>query len=1042
MIPLQLTLKNFMCYRGNAPVLDLEPLHVACLSGQNGHGKTALLDAITWALWGHARARTQEELVHQGERDMAVDLEFMARDQRHRVIRRHSRSLRGGQGSTILELQVSSGNGFRPISGNTLRETEAEIDKLLHMDYDTFINTAYLRQGDADAFTAARPAERKRVLAEVLDLAYYERLEDRARDRSRSLQDKIRDTDIRIEVRRQETAARPERERALAVTAAEHETLEGRLESAQRRWRQVEEAVNALRAGEVELADLERRIAVSETDAAELDRRIEEHRKRMDDAEALVARAHEIDAGHARLAQLRRDVERLGNDALASARLQGEAARLTGEIDVQLARLTGERGRLRSRIAQELEPGAVRISTIEGELADIAEKQNILDAQESEIEREKETVRRLGHERDALGRALEARTSIEERKADIEREIAVQETRLREQISYQSRRIADLKSTADGVGPTERRLGELAAESAEIDSQSVDMEASRRELESIEGRIQYLQQANEALVADMREGRQKFDILMAEDQAKCPVCNHQLGADAMQHLTAEYERQGLDQKRRYSKNDAERRVLETSRDRLSGDIRRRSADLDGRRRRTQQEMAERKAMLREGAKAQENMGTLQAWLDQFEGNLNTGNFAQDEKAQLRRIVEEFADVEYDPERRREIEQELSAAQRSVETRQRALGLERQSLQANRGRLEAELRAANQAADELPAARRKLEDLGRILSTEAFAQDERVRLQTLQAELAELGYDAERHRSAQACAAELEPYEEISRALSRAREDLPRLGETLLSDTTMLDRRRSELDAARRRQGDLQAAVDSIPAREQELDAAAQDRDRLEEQARAADAERRSLSQQLDRIGRLEAETRRLETDRRELAQEKSAYDDLAAAFGKNGVQALIIEAAIPQLEDDANELLARLAESRLTLRLQLQEGRRDRRTGLPSEELDIKIGDEIGTRAYETFSGGEAFRINFALRIALSKLLARRSGAPLPILFIDEGFGALDASGQERLTQAIQSIEDDFDKIIVITHIDQIKEAFPTRIEITKTPTGSTFKVV
>ena len=81
------------------------------------------------------------------------------------------------------------------------------------------------------------------------------------------------------------------------------------------------------------------------------------------------------------------------------------------------------------------------------------------------------------------------------------------------------------------------------------------------------------------------------------------------------------------------------------------------------------------------------------------------------------------------------------------------------------------------------------------------------------------------------------------------------------------------------------------------------------------------------------------------------------------------------------------------------------------------------------FSGGEAFRINFALRIALSRLLAQRSGAPLPILFIDEGFGSQDAAGQERLREAIQSIQSDFQKIIVVTHLEGIKESFPTRIE-------------
>jgi exonuclease SbcC len=100
------------------------------------------------------------------------------------------------------------------------------------------------------------------------------------------------------------------------------------------------------------------------------------------------------------------------------------------------------------------------------------------------------------------------------------------------------------------------------------------------------------------------------------------------------------------------------------------------------------------------------------------------------------------------------------------------------------------------------------------------------------------------------------------------------------------------------------------------------------------------------------------------------------------------------------------------------------------------------TRRYETYSGGEAFRINFALRVALSKFLAHRAGAPLPTLFIDEGFGSQDTAGREKLIEAIEAIRDDFERILVITHMEDVKEAFPIRIEVTKTADeGATFVV-
>src|SRR5205814_2039240 len=107
------------------------------------------------------------------------------------------------------------------------------------------------------------------------------------------------------------------------------------------------------------------------------------------------------------------------------------------------------------------------------------------------------------------------------------------------------------------------------------------------------------------------------------------------------------------------------------------------------------------------------------------------------------------------------------------------------------------------------------------------------------------------------------------------------------------------------------------------------------------------------------------------------------------------------------------------------------------ETLEIEISDSVGARRYELYSGGEAFRVNFALRIALSRLLAGRAGARLETLFIDEGFGSQDQEGRDRLVEAITAIQDDFRRVLVITHIDELKDVFPARLEVTKGANGS-----
>ena len=63
----------------------------------------------------------------------------------------------------------------------------------------------------------------------------------------------------------------------------------------------------------------------------------------------------------------------------------------------------------------------------------------------------------------------------------------------------------------------------------------------------------------------------------------------------------------------------------------------------------------------------------------------------------------------------------------------------------------------------------------------------------------------------------------------------------------------------------------------------------------------------------------------------------------------------------------------------------------------------------------------------------------MPTLFIDEGFGTQDAAGRERILDVIAAIQDDFDKIIVVTHLDELKDVFPVRIEVQKEEHGSTF---
>ena len=177
MIPKHLSLTNFLCYR--QAELNFGGIGVACLAGENGAGKSALLDAITWALWGRSRAKRDDELIHLGEQEMAVEFTFSLGGEEFRVMRRRKA---GRRGSSLLDFQARDGEVWRPMAEGRIRDTQARIEQILRLDYETFVNSAFLRQGHADEFTVKTASERKRVLGEILGLDRWQSYEERARE--------------------------------------------------------------------------------------------------------------------------------------------------------------------------------------------------------------------------------------------------------------------------------------------------------------------------------------------------------------------------------------------------------------------------------------------------------------------------------------------------------------------------------------------------------------------------------------------------------------------------------------------------------------------------------------------------------------------------------------------------------------------------------------------------------------------------------------------------------------------------------------------
>ncbi|MDO8638970.1 MAG: SMC family ATPase [Candidatus Daviesbacteria bacterium] len=252
---------------------------------------------------------------------------------------------------------------------------------------------------------------------------------------------------------------------------------------------------------------------------------------------------------------------------------------------------------------------------------------------------------------------------------------------------------------------------------------------------------------------------------------------------------------------------------------------------------------------------------------------------------------------------------------------------------------------------------------------------------------------------------------------------------------------------------LEMEISKLPDLSEKLNHVTQETRETEEKIdvlRSQEKEAQGLLGQMTELISRTAQFEKNKTEQTEkkinLQKEKGIYEELSLAFGKKGIQAMIIETAIPEIEEETNKLLEKLTDGRMKISLETQRETKGKIAGTSEkgivETLDIIISDEMGERPYEGYSGGEQFRVNFAIRLALSKLLTQRAGSKLQFLVIDEGFGTQDAQGRGRIVEALNIIKNDFAKILVITHLEELKDEFPVRIEVSKSPSGSTFKVV
>ncbi len=194
-----------------------------------------------------------------------------------------------------------------------------------------------------------------------------------------------------------------------------------------------------------------------------------------------------------------------------------------------------------------------------------------------------------------------------------------------------------------------------------------------------------------------------------------------------------------------------------------------------------------------------------------------------------------------------------------------------------------------------------------------------------------------------------------------------------------------------------------------------------------------LNSELERIKENTDEYNKLKEEIKEDKVLLKRYELLQKAYSKDGIPALIIDSVMPQLEQETNKYLSILSDGKISIMFKTQD---TNKSGNTKETLDIIVSDQSGNkRSYNLFSGGQKMRISLSMRIALSKMLANRNNTSIDFFFIDEAMSPLDEAGKSAFLDTINIISTMFPQIFVISHIDDIKEAFAKKLLVTNNPT-------
>ena len=1051
MRPLTLTLTAFGAYAGSQTV-DFEAAGAGGLfliTGDTGAGKTTLFDGVCYALFGKLTGRVRSEKMIRSDYaddtlETSAQLVFLHRGERWRITRRPTQTRRKKRGEGTTEVPATALlerlEGESPVPVAEGKESvDAAVEELLGIQVDQFRQIAMIAQNQFAELLNKSGRDRSAILRQVFATERCQQLQQRLKELASASR---AETEKQVDSLRQYLAGLrlPEGEEA-----AELAQLLADAGCVWRSGRVLELAEELCRADRENLAGLEEKINA-------LDESIKQSAALVQSAREAGQRAEQLARLEQQLAQQQSEAPRRAEDQArlgrweAAARLAPvwessekarqaaeQAARLRAEAQAQLEGLNAQAPRweqAREQLAQDQQAAA--------QLAVALERQAEALKQYDKLDAAKAQQQACARELDRLKQEEERARKLEEQQA-----AALEQTQaLADGLAAALTAAQRVEQELTRWSGAKEKMAEVRSRMRELVKLQKSEQAARQTLEQASNELDKAQQAY--MSADQLFRRDQAGLL-AKDLTPgqpCPVCGSVHHPSPARGVTGAPNKEEL---------EALAAVMETARTAYN-DALQTSSTL------TAQAGSAREQYIRQ---ARQVLAELEQKLPPEEDAKTLSRLLLDWDERLDQLLRQAEAAKAECQAKVEA---ASAAVNQLADDRRQLDQTRQK----RSELQAQAAQADARQD---TARRQAEELQADLPQATRAEAEQT-LAAMQAEKAQLDRSAEETRKnleeyqkalAAALTLQTERKNNDQKAAGEARQAAQEWNKALEASGMSEEAFRQalhtqkEIDALRQRLEQEQKACEETQTlykqlrdQQQNAPAPACQPQELERAMKEQEQRRAALNGERIRLaGRLEANRQTMADVRAaggklEQAQKRqqlierldaTAGGKLSGGLGKQQFEQYVLAAYFADAVEAANQRLFAMTGGRYQLECHQMTAAETKDT-LDLDVLDNYTGK---VRSVGSLSGGETFQAALALALGLSDVIQNYAGGvELDVLFVDEGFGTLDAESLEQAVTTLHSLVQGQRMVGIISHVPELKSRIENQLVVTKTPGGST----